>query len=74
MTPPAVQVTLSYGHATPQQAASWRRLWALIRAGVEKQSASALNQCAEKPEIDGASEIPQWEGGTVREVLPASPP
>jgi hypothetical protein len=61
MTPPAVQVTLSYGPATPQQAASWKRLWDLIRAGVENQSASDPDECAEKPEIDGASEIPQLE-------------
>jgi hypothetical protein len=50
MTPPDVQVTVSYGPATPQQAASWRRLWDLIMAGVENQSASAPNECAAQPE------------------------
>ena len=72
MIPPAVQVTLSYGPATPQQAASWRRLWDLIWAGVEHQSANALNEGEEKPETARPLRKPPKRLDTDESIRPRS--
>jgi hypothetical protein len=38
------------GEPTPLQLSSWRRLWALLLAPVESQSAGTVNESAAKPE------------------------
>jgi hypothetical protein len=41
---------IAAGEPTPLQLSSWRRLWAILLAPVESQSASAVTECTAKPE------------------------
>ena len=43
-------VRITRGEATPLQLSAWRRLWAILLAPVENQSASTVDECAAKPE------------------------
>jgi hypothetical protein len=43
-------VQISTGEPTLLQRAAWQRLWDILLAPVESQSASTVNECAAKPE------------------------
>jgi hypothetical protein len=41
---------ITAGDPTPLQLSAWRRLWAILLAPVESQSAGTGNECPAKPE------------------------